>query len=125
MSAMATPTGETDYQYFLNAVPEWLGQVQKLLECHKVYLYHYPDRFYLVKMFSDTDGELVCIPFKTATIGKAKCACPDCVSDRERRYCEAIQRPWRECQLPEIKIEQTEIRWNIYSEVKVGRKYRF
>lgn len=99
---------ETDYRYFLDTVPEWLEQVKKLLECHKVYLYHHPDRFYLVKMFGDADGELVCIPFKTATIGKAKCAWPDCVSNRERRYCEAIRRPWRECNLPELEPQQTE-----------------
>lgn len=99
---------ETDYSYFLDTVPKWLEQIKNLLECHKVYLYHHPDRFYLVKMFGDADGELVCIPFKTATIGKAKCAWPDCVADRERRYCEAIQRPWRECNLPELEPQQTE-----------------
>ena len=99
---------ETDYPYFLNAVPEWLEQVKKLLECHKVYLYHHPGIFYLVKMFGDTDGELVCIPFNLTNTGKAKCAWPDCVSNRERRYCEAIQRPWRECNLPELEPQQTE-----------------
>ena len=24
------------------------------------------------------------------------------------RYCEAIQRPWRECNLPELELQQTE-----------------
>ena len=99
---------ETDYRYFLDTVPHWITQVKNLLECHKVYLYHHPDRFYLVKMFGDADGELACIPFKTTASRKAKCAWPDCVSNQERRYCEAIQRPWRQCRLPELESQQTE-----------------
>ena len=103
------PLGKgTDYQYFLDAVPGWLTQVKNLLECHKVYLYHQPERFYLLKMFGDVDGELMCIPFKTTCEGKAKCAWPDCVSSSMRLYCEYIQRPWRECRLPELEPQQTE-----------------
>ena len=99
---------ETDYRSFLKVVPEWVEQVKKLLECHKVYLFHHPDRFYLVKMFGDADGELICIPFNATASGKGKCAWPDCVANSERRYCEAIQRPWRECRLPELEPQQTE-----------------
>ena len=99
---------QTDYRYFIDTVPEWLSQVQNLLECHKVYLYHHPEEFYLIKMSGDVDGELMCIPFKTTTDGRTKCAWPDCVSEAARLYCEYLQRPWRECQLPEIEPAQTQ-----------------
>ena len=85
-----------------------MSQVQGLLECHKVYLYHRPEEFYLIKMFGDVDGELVCIRFKTTVEGKTKCAWPDCVSSSARLYCEYIQRPWRECHLLEVEPAQTE-----------------
>ena len=99
---------QTDYRYFIDAVPEWLSEVQNLLACHKVYLYHHPEEFYLIKMFGDIDAELMCIPFKTTTDGGTKCAWPDCVSPTARLYCEYLQRPWRECQLPEIEPAQTQ-----------------
>ena len=103
------PMGKpTNYRYFIDTVPEWLSQVQNLLACHKVYLYHHPDEFYLIKMFGDVDGELMCIPFNTTANGSTKCAWPDCVSEAERLYCEYLQRPWRECHLPEIEPAQTE-----------------
>ena len=98
--------GEVDYQYYMESVPEWITQVQDLRDCHKVYLYHHPGEFYLVKMSGDVDGELMCIPFKTADNGETKCAWPDCVSWSERRYCEYIQDSWRKCRLPEIEPEQ-------------------
>ena len=99
---------ETDYRYFMGKVPAWISLVQNLLECHKVYLYHYPEEFYLIKMFGDLDGELMCIPFTTTVGEKTGCAWPDCVSSRTRLYCEFIQRPWRECQLPEVDPTQTQ-----------------
>ena len=99
---------QTDYRYFIDTVPEWLSQVQDLLECHKVHLYHHPDEFYLIKMFGDVDGELLCIPFRTTADGRTKCAWPDCVSDSARLYCEYLQQPWRDCQLPEIEPAQTQ-----------------
>ena len=99
---------DTDYRFFIDAVPVWLSQVQNLLECHKVYLYHRPEEFYLIKMFGDVDGELIPIRFKTTAKGKTKCAWPDCVSSSARQYCEYMQRPWRECQLPEMEPEQTQ-----------------
>ena len=99
---------ETDYQFFIDTAPGWISQVQNLLECHKVYLYHHPEEFYLIKMFGDVDGELICIRFKTTGEGKTKCGWPDCVSSSERLYCEYIQRPWRECRLPEIEPAQTQ-----------------
>ena len=99
---------ETDYRFFMDAVPGWLSEVMALLECHKVYLYHRPDEFYLIKMFGDVDGELMPIRFKTSVEGKTKCAWPDCVSSSARQYCEYIQRPWRECRLPELEPEQTQ-----------------
>ena len=98
---------ETDYRFFINAVPGWLSLVMNLLECHKVYLYHRPEEFYLIKMFGDVDGELLPIRFKTTAKGKTKCAWPDCVSWSARLYCEYIQRPWRECRLSEMEPEQT------------------
>lgn len=98
---------ETDYRYFIDEVPGWILQVQNLLECHKVYLYHHPEEFYLIKMFGDVDGELMCIPFTTTADGKPKCAWPDCVSSGARLYCEYIQQPWRECHLPEFDLSQT------------------
>ena len=101
---------DTDYRFFIDAVPVWLSQVQNLLECHKVYLYHRPEEFYLIKMFGDVDGELIPIRFKTTAKGKTKCAWPDCVSSSARQYCEYMQRPWRECQLPEMEPEQTQVR---------------
>ena len=88
---------QTDYRYFIDTVPDWLSQVQNLLECHKVHLYHHPEEFYLIKMSGDVDGELMCIPFKTTADGSTKCAWPDCVSEAARLYCEYLQRPWREC----------------------------
>ena len=99
---------ETDYRFFIDSVPGWLSEVMKLLECHKVYLYHRPEEFYLIKMFGDVDGELLPIRFKTGADGKTKCAWPDCVSSSARQYCEYIQRPWRECRLPELEPDQTQ-----------------
>ena len=99
---------ETDYRFFIDSVPRWLSEVMKLLECHKVYLYHRPEEFYLIKMFGDVDGNLMPIRFKTSAEGKTKCAWPDCVSSSARQYCEYIQRPWGECQLPELEPEQTQ-----------------
>ena len=99
---------ETDYRFFIESVPGWVSEVMNLMECHKVYLYHRPEEFYLIKMFGDVDGELIPIRFKTTAEGKTKCAWPDCVSSRGRQYCEYIQRPWRECRLPEMEPEQTE-----------------
>ena len=99
---------QTDHRYFIDEVPEWISQVQNLLECHKVHLYHHPEEFYLIKMFGDVDGELMCIPFKTTADGRTKCAWPDCVSEAARLYCEYIQRPWRDCQLLEIEPAQTQ-----------------
>ena len=99
---------ETDYRFFIDSVPGWLSEVMRLLECHKVYLYHRPEEFFLVKMFGDVDGELMTIRFKTTAEGKVKCAWPDCVSWSARQYCEFIQRPWRECRLPELEPEQTQ-----------------
>ena len=99
---------ETDYRFFIQAVPGWVSEVMNLLECHKVYLYHRPEEFYLIKMFGDVDGELMSIRFKTTAEGNTKCAWPDCVSSKARLYCEYIQQPWRECQLPEIEPAQTE-----------------
>ena len=99
---------ETDYRFFIDSVPGWLSEVMKLLECHKVYLYHRPEEFYLIKMLGDVDGELMPIRFKTSADGKTKCAWPDCVSSSARQYCEYIQRPWRECRLPELEPEQTQ-----------------
>ena len=98
---------QTDYRYFMDEVPGWISQVQNLLGCHKVYLYHRPEEFYLVKMFGDVDGEVMCIPFRTTTDGETKCAWPDCVSSSGRQYCEYIQHFWRECPLPEIESDQT------------------
>ncbi len=99
---------ETDYRFFIDRVPGWILQIKDLLECHKVYLYHHPEEFYLIKMFGDVDGELMCIWFKTTAEGKTKCAWPDCVSSRLRLYCEYIQRPWRECRLLEVEPDQTQ-----------------
>ena len=101
---------ESDYRYFIDAVPGWLTEVMNLLECHKVYLYHRPEEFYLIKMFGDVDGELMPIRFKTTGEGKTKCAWPDCVSSNARLYCEYIQRPWRECWLPEMEPVQTQVK---------------
>ena len=99
---------ETDYRYFIDAVPMWIEQVKNLLECHKVYLYHRPEECHLIKMFGDVDGELMCIRFKLTAEGETKCAWPDCVSSAARLYCEYIQRPWRECLLPEMEPAQTQ-----------------
>ena len=99
---------ETDYRFFIGAVPDWLSLVQNLLECHKVYLYHRPEEFYLIKMFGDVDGKLIAIRFKTSAKGKTKCAWPDCVSSSNRLYCEYVQVPWKECRLPEIEPAQKE-----------------
>ena len=103
------PMGKgTNYRCYIDTVPEWISQVKDLLQCHKVYLYHHPQEFYLIKMFGDVDGELLCIPFKTTAEGKTKCAWPDCVSSSARSYCEYLQSPWRECELPEIEPAQAE-----------------
>ena len=99
---------ETNYRYFIDSVPGWMSQVASLLECHKVFLYHRPEEFYLIKMFGDVDGELMWIRFKATVEGKTKCAWPDCVSSSARLYCEYIQRAWRECQLPEMEPAQTQ-----------------
>ena len=99
---------ETDYRFFIDSVPGWLSEVMSLLECHKVYLYHRPEEFYLIKMFGDLDGELMPIRFKTTAEGTTKCAWSDCVSSSARQYCEYIQQPWKECRLPELEPEQTQ-----------------
>ena len=98
---------ETDYRFFIDSVPGWLSGIMKLLECHMVYLYHRPEEFHLIKMFGNVDGELMPIRFKTTAEGKTRCAWPDCVSSSARQHCEYIQRPWRECRLPELEPEQT------------------
>ena len=97
---------ETNYRYFIDSVPGWMSQIASLLECHKVYLYHRLEEFYLIKMFGDVDGELMWIRFKTTAEGKAKCGWPDCVSSSAQLYCEYIQRSWTECQLPKIEPAQ-------------------
>ena len=103
------PLGKvTDYRFFMDSVPGWMSEVMNLLESHKVYLYHRPEEFYLIKVFGDVDGELIPIRFRTNAEGETKCAWPDCVSSSARQYCEYIQRPWRECVLPELEPEQTE-----------------
>ena len=99
---------QTDYRHFMDEVPGWISELRNLLECHKVFLYHHPEEFFLIKMFGDVDGELQCIRFKTTAEGKTKCAWPDCVSSSARQYCEYIQRPWMECRLPEIEPQQTQ-----------------
>ena len=99
---------ETDYRFFIDSVPGWLSEIMNLLEYHKVYLYHRPEEFYLIKMFGDVDGELLPIPFKTTADGETKCAWPDCVSPSGRQYCEYIQQSWKECRLREMEPEQTE-----------------
>ena len=99
---------ETDYRFFMESVPRWMSLVQRLLECHKVYLFHHPEEFYLIKMFGDVDGELLCFRFERTAEGVTKCAWPDCVSSKARQYCEYIQRPWGECLLPEFETAQTE-----------------
>ena len=99
---------ETDYRFFIDAVPGWVSEVKNLLECHKVYLYHRPEEFYLIKLSGDVDGELMPIRFRITAEGKTKCAWPDCVASSARLYCEYIQRPWRECRLPEMEPQQSE-----------------
>ena len=99
---------ETDYRFFIDTVPGWVSEVMNLLECHKVYLYHRPEEFYMIKMFGDVDGKLMPIRFKTTAEGNTKCAWPDCVSSSARLYCEYIQWPWRECRLTEMEPTQTE-----------------
>ena len=91
-----------DYRFYIDSIPGWIEDIQNLLECHKVYLYHRPDEFYLVKMFSDVDGDVLCIPFRTEQEGKTLCAWPDCVAFQARQYCEYICGPWRECKLTEV-----------------------
>ena len=45
---------ETDYRFFIEAVPGWLEQVANLLECLTgCTSHHRPEEFYLVKMFGD------------------------------------------------------------------------
>ena len=100
--------GVKDFQFILDEVPNWIIEVGSLLEFHKVYLYHHPNEFYLIKMSGDMDGELQCIRFRTTTKGMTKCAWPDCVSSSQRQYCEYIQLPWRECRLPELEPNQTQ-----------------
>ena len=68
---------ETDYRFFIDAVPGWVSEVMNLLVCHKVYLYHRPGEFYLIKVFGDVDGELMPTRFKTTAEGNNKCAWPD------------------------------------------------
>ena len=99
---------ETDYRFFIDAVPGWLSEIMSLMECHKVYLYHRPEEFYLIKMFGDVDGELMPIRFKKTVEGRTRCAWPDCVSSSARQYCEYIQRPWRDCRLSELEPAQTQ-----------------
>ena len=99
---------ETDLRYFIDSVPGWVSEVVNLLECHKVYLYHRPEEFYLIKMFGDVDGELTPVRFKTAAAGETKCAWPDCVSLSARQYCEYTRGPWRQCRLTEMEPEQTQ-----------------
>ena len=103
------PMGEeTDLRYFIDSVPGWVSEVVNLLECHKVYLYHRPDEFYLIKMFGDVDGELTPVQFKTTAAGETKCAWPDCVSSSARQYCEYIRGPWGICGLTEMEPAQTQ-----------------
>lgn len=99
---------ETDYGSFIGAVPDWVAEVVTLLECHKVHLYHRPDEFYLIKLFGDVDGDLLCIRFKVTAEGETNCAWPDCVSSNMRLHCEYLGRPWADCWLLEIEPAQTQ-----------------
>ncbi|MYB50476.1 MAG: hypothetical protein F4X72_14630 [Dehalococcoidia bacterium] len=95
------------YSLSIDAVPGWVSEVVNLLECHKVYLYHRPDEFYLVKMFGDLDGGLMPIPFKTsATVGRnvhGRTACLRANGDTASTSSEP-----GECQLTEMEQAQTE-----------------
>ena len=66
------------------------------------------EEFYLIKMFGDVVGELMCIRFKTTAEEGTKCGWPNCAASKERLYCDCTQAPWRECQLPEVEPAQTQ-----------------
>ena len=97
-----------DYNYFMEKIPVWLGEIVDTLKTHQVMLFHHPDHFYIVKMEGDRDGSVQCTPFTKDTTGTVRCAWPDCVSGSSRRYCEFWGRPWSECALPEKEPAQTE-----------------
>ena len=97
-----------DYNYFMEKIPVWLGEIVDTLKTHQVMLFHHPDHFYIVKMEGDRDGSVQCTPFTKDTTGTVRCAWPDCVSGSSRRYCEFWGRPWSECTLPEKEPSQTE-----------------
>ena len=97
-----------DYDYFMEKVPVWLGEIVNTMETHQVMLFHHPDHFYIVKMEGDRDGSVQCTPFTKDTTGTVRCAWPDCVSNSSRNHCEFWGRPWSECTLPEKEPAQTE-----------------
>ena len=103
----ANPMGRsTDYSSFAQAVPRWLAAVARLLEFHKVSLYHHPREFYVIRMLGAANGEVLCIPFTTTPEGRARCAWPDCVSPSAPVHCEYLARPWEECVLPAVEPAQ-------------------
>ena len=97
-----------DYNYFMEKIPVWLGEIGNTLKTHQVMLFHHPDHFFIVKMEGDRDGSVQCTPFTKDTTGTVRCAWPECVSESSRRYCEFWGRPWSECTLPEKEPAQTE-----------------
>ena len=97
-----------DYDYFMEKIPAWLGEIINTMETHQVMLFHHPDHFYIVKMEGDRDGSVQCTPFTKDTTGTVRCAWPDCVSNSSRHHCDFWGRPWSECTLPEKEPAQTE-----------------
>ena len=104
---------ESDYGPLERDAARWVSEVVRLLECHKVRLYHRPDQFYLIKMFGDVGGDLLCIPVTTTPDGQTRCAWPGCVSLRERRYCEYLARPWVQCALLPMSPLSSMPRWQL------------
>ena len=98
---------QVDLRKYMESIPRWLEWTTNLLMEHKVFLYHHPGVFYWVRMFGGPEGDVLCTPIRATPSGDELCPWPDCVQERNRLYCEYIEKPWRECHLREFEPEQT------------------
>ena len=58
MAHSTNPLAEpVDIKYFEEKIPVWLEEIGNTLDTHQVMLPHHSDRFYIVKMSGDRDGD--------------------------------------------------------------------
>lgn len=95
-------------RHCIDSIPKWLKWIVNLLTEHKVFLYHHPNVVYWVRMFAESEGEVLCTAIRTDTDGREICVWPDCVQAGNRKFCEYIGDSWQKCPLQPLEPEQTQ-----------------